>query len=111
MIAEAVVPNGSKIHLHKREQKKPPKPECIQASGLDLIAIIGKGEGMDAQQFSNLLQIGNAWGALKTTAVGFYFQRFKFNWYERYLGIWNLKSSPVDSNTQQNLRTIGIEVI
>ena len=55
-------------------RKKPPKPECIQASGLDLITMIGKGEGMDAQ-FSNLLQTGNTWGALKTTAVGFYFQR------------------------------------
>ena len=55
-------------------RKKPPKPECIQASGLDLITMIGKGEGMDAQ-FSNLLQTGNSWGALKTTAVGFYFQR------------------------------------
>ena len=88
--AEAVVPNGRSsttaknraevtISLHKMQQKKNPKPECIQASGLDLITIIGKGDWMEAQQFSNLLQTGNAWGALKTTADGFYFQRFKFN--------------------------------
>lgn len=83
MITEAVVPNGRGSDKTKKKAEltdqssqgiikrtKPPKHPCSQASSLDLTTITGKGEKLDAQQwFSNLLQTGNKWGALKTATV------------------------------------------
>lgn len=80
MIREAVVAHGRSSAIAKNraeltdqssqdvtKRTKPPKAECIQASGLDLFTITGKGEELDAQQwFSNLLHTGKTYGAFKT---------------------------------------------
>lgn len=74
----AEVPDQSSQEVTEKQQ---PKPECIQASGLDLIAIIGKGEGMDA-----VFKFAANWkrlGSFKNYCCWVLFsKRFKFNWYE-----------------------------